>query len=220
MRDFPIFTTEYGVSTLVLREIPYRKEAYIHIRGVQEGNEAAHLRECAAFCRMAGADRVLAAGEGLGEYPVYTSVLQMHGPVSADPENLANLFPVTESTVSKWREIHNRAMAGVDNAGTLEKRDEEKILKSGSAYFVHEAGALLGIGWVEDGTLLAVAATKSGAGERIMHTLMSLIEEDTMTLEVASTNHRAIRLYERLGFVVTGERIRWHDVTGVLERIL
>jgi len=218
MRDFPIFETEYGVSSLVLREIPYRNEAYIHIRGVQQGKEAEHLQECAAFCRMAGADRIFAAGEGLQDYPVYTAVLQMRGSTHSDPEKLESLFPVTEKTVSQWREIHNRAMAGVDNGGTLEKRDEDRILKSGGAYFIHRNGTLLGIGWLEGCSLQAVAAVERGAGERIMHTLMSFIGEDTMTLEVASTNRRAIRLYEKLGFFAVEQRIVWHDVTAAAER--
>jgi len=212
MRDFPIFETEYGVSSLALREIPYRNEAYIHIRAVQEGKEAEHLRECISFCRMAGAERIFAAGSGLETYPVYTAVLEMRGSVRFEPEMVENLFPVTEATVSRWREIHNRAMAGVDNGGTLEKRDEDEILKSGGAYFIHKNGGILGIGWIADNRLLAVAAVERGAGERIMHTLMSIIREEAMTLEVASTNHRALRLYERLGFAATGERIRWHWV--------
>ena len=32
MRDFPMFTTENGVGSLVLREIPYRGVAYVTIR--------------------------------------------------------------------------------------------------------------------------------------------------------------------------------------------
>ena len=47
-----------------------------------------------------------------------------------------------------------------------------------------------------------------------MHTLMSLDEGGQITLEVASTNERAIRLYERLGFVKTREINRWYRVLG------
>ena len=78
------------------------------------------------------------------------------------------------------------------------------------AYFVHRDGELLGIGWLDDCKLLAVAAVKSGAGEVVMHTLMSLVEEDQMTLEVASTNTRAIRLYEKLGFQQVGIRPNYY----------
>ena len=45
-----------------------------------------------------------------------------------------------------------------------------------------------------------------------MHTMMSLLEEEQITLEVASTNERAIHLYEKLGFVKTAELSRWYQV--------
>lgn len=215
MRNFPIFTTEYGVSSLILKEIPYRNEAYIRIRDVQPGQLREHLNECVSFCRMAGAKKVYAAGDGLESYPLYTSVLEMRGTAWVDREKLACLFPVTEATVSGWREIYNKSMASVDNAGTLEAKEESRITESVGAYFIHDSGELLGIGWLDDCRLLAVAAVQPGAGERLMHTLMSLVEGDTMTLEVASTNEKAIRLYEKLGFLKTVELTAWHDVTGI-----
>ena len=214
MRDFPIFTTEYGVSSLVLREIPYRKEAYIHILDLQEGMLEPHLQECAAFCRMAGAEKIYASGKALEHLPVYTDVLEMRADARTDSDMTAALFPVTQSTASQWREIYNRAMAGVDTARTLEQRDEKKLLESTGAYFVHEDGVLLGIGWVEDGKLLAVASVEKRAGERILRALMTLCPEGTMTLEVASTNRRAIALYERMGFVPVRLANRWHLVSG------
>ena len=45
MRDFPIFSTETGVSSLTLKEIPYKKQAYIRIQDVQPGALQEHLRE-------------------------------------------------------------------------------------------------------------------------------------------------------------------------------
>ena len=213
MRDFPIFTTEYGVSSLVLKEIPYRNEAYIRIRDVQEAFFDDHLAECVSFCRMCGAERIYAEGNGkLERYPLYTAVYRMTGTARSDDEKIASLFPVTEETVGKWRQIYNEAMRTVDNAGTLESREEKQILESGGAYFVHKAGELRGIFWLEDNKLLAVAAVKKGAGETVMHTMMSLLEGETMEVEVASTNHRAIRLYEKLGFVKTAEISRWYRV--------
>ena len=213
MRDFPIFTTEFGVSSLILKEIPYRKEAYIRIRDVQKDYFAEHLAECVSFCRMCGAQRIFAEGnERLAEYPLFTSVCLMRGKACPEQEKMANLFPVTEQTVSRWRTIYNEAMRGVDNAGTLESREEKQILDSGSAYFVHRNGELLGIFWLEGTKLLAIASVKKGAGEIIMHTMMSLLEGEQIQLEVASTNAQAIRLYERLGFLKTAELCRWHQV--------
>ena len=212
MRDFPVFTTDYGISSLILREIPYRAEAYIHIQDVQPDGFEEHLKECVAFCRMAGADRVFVCGHELAKkYPLHISVLEMRGTAWVDPEKLENLFPVTEQTVGRWRSLMNERLRGVDNAATLTTADEKKILQSGGAYFVHHEGELLGLGLMEDTKLLLVAAVKSGAGERVMHTLMSLVEGADMTIEVASTNDRAIRLYEKLGFLRTRECIRWYN---------
>lgn len=213
MRDFPFFTTDFGIASLVLKQIPYRQEAYITLLEVQPDGLDDHLRECVAFCRMAGAERIYAKGHPeLERYPLHTAVLEMRGTAWVDKEKLENLFPVTEATVSRWRQIYNERMKTVDNAGTLEARDEKEILESGGAYFVHHEGELLGIGWLEDTKLLAVAAVKPGAGERVMHTLMSLVEGADMTLEVASTNEKAIRLYEKLGFLKTKEISKWYRV--------
>ena len=215
MRDFPIFTTEYGVSSLILKEIPYRNEAYIRIRDVQEDFFEDHLSECISFCRICGAQRIFAEGNHLLDtYPVYTAVYEMRGTACPQEDKMASLFPVTEGTVGKWRTIYNESMRRVDNAGTLESRDEKQILDSGSAYFVHEAGNLLGIFWMDGNKLLAIASVKKGSGETVMHTMMSLFPDEQITLEVASTNEPAIRLYERLGFVKTAQLTCWYDVTG------
>ena len=213
MRDFPMFPTEYGLASLVLKEIPYREEAYITVLDVQPDGLEEHLKECVSFCRMAGAEKVYAKGhEDLEQYPLHTAVYEMRGVAQADPEHMACLFPVTAETVTRWRSIYNERMAGVDNAGTMTGRDEKTILESGGAYFVHDNGNLLGIGWLEDTKLLAVASVVPGAGQRVVRTLMTLVEGADMTLEVASTNERAIRLYEKLGFLKTREISRWYRV--------
>lgn len=211
MRDFPVFTTEYGVASLVLKEIPYKETAYILIRDSLEPEKL--VAECVSFCRAVGAEHIYATGhEVLEKYPLYTSILEMHGTAWVDGEKIQSLFPVTEQTVGRWREIYNERMSAVDNSGTLESRDEKRILESGGAYFVHSCGELLGIGWLEEETLLAVASVRPGAGEMVMHSLMSLVEGASMTLEVASTNEKAIRLYEKLGFIKTREISRWYRV--------
>lgn len=213
MRDFPIFTTEFGVSSLFLKEIPYRGEAYIQIQDVQEGFAREHLAECAAFCRSAGAEHIFATGKEVPEdFPLHAAILQMRGTAWVDPDRLEQLFPVTEATVGRWREIYNEKLRAVDCAATLTAAEETQILSSGGAYFVHHEGQLLGIGWLEDPQLRTVAAVQPGAGERVMHTLMSLMEGADMTLEVASTNHRAIRLYEKLGLLTVGETKRWYRI--------
>lgn len=211
MRDFEIFTTEYGVSSLILREIPYRKTAYIRVQSCAEEDREQHLRECAAFCRAAGAERILALGEPMPRgWEPECRILRMQGEARVIPEMLESLFPVTEATVKRWRELYNERMRSVDNARTLELGDEKDILKSGGAYFVHRNGKLLGIGWMEENKLLAIAALEPGAGERVMNTLLSLAEGAQVELEVADTNRRAIALYERMGFVTTSVASQWY----------
>lgn len=206
-----MFDTEFGIASLVLKEIPYKGLAYIILREVWDAEGL--LGECVSFCRMAGAEMICAAGhDSLVKYPLYTTVLEMRGEAAVDKDHLKSLFPVTEATVSRWREIYNEKMRSIDNTATLTAFDEKRILESGGAYFVHENGDLLGIGWLEDTTLLAVAAARPGAGSVVMNTLMSLVEGAQMTLEVASTNEKAIHLYEKLGFIKTKEISRWYRI--------
>ena len=213
MKDFPFFSTYFGVAGLVLKEIPYRGEAYIRVRDAVPGKLNQLVEACASFCRMAGAERVYAQGHPqLSRRPLHTAVLEMSGTAWVEEGKLASLFPVTEETAARWRYLCNGAMGNVDNAATLEARDEEEILRAPGAYFVHDSGRLLGIGWLRDGELLALAAMEKGAGERVLHSMMSLAEGEPIRLEVASTNTKAIRLYERLGFVTVGEKSRWYVV--------
>ena len=209
MKDIPVFTTEWGVASLLLKEIPYRGIAYVRIQDVQPGHTKELCGECAAFCRMAGAEMVIASGKGeLEGFPFYASVLVMRLSGFGRELTDACLFPVTERTVGRWREIYNGKMRSVDYAQTLEARDEKKILASGGAYFVHREGTLLGIGWMEGEELRAVASCVPGMGETVVRALLTLSPGDTATLQVASTNTRARRLYERMGFITIGEKDR------------
>lgn len=208
MKDIPFFTSEYGVASLALGEVPYRQTAYIRVRQVADGALRELIAECAGFCRAAGAEAIYWTGAETSDEP-HCVIYEMRGTAWVDADKLESLFPVTDATVARWREIFNRRMKDVDHAATLTAFDEKRIVESGGAYFVHRDGELLGIGWLEDTKLLAIAAVKPGAGERVAHTLMSLVEGAFMTLEVASTNEKAIRLYERLGFLKTAQLEKW-----------
>ena len=211
MKDFPMFTTEFGIASLVLREIPYRGEAFILIQDTLQPDEL--LAECISFCRICGAEKIYARGHEIVEkYPLHCIVYEMRGRAEVDETKVENLWPVTEETVTQWRELMNEKMRPVDNSGTLEKKGEREILDSGGAYFVHHEGELLGAGWLVDNELRLVASCKAGMGERVCHTLFSLIPGQEVKLDVVSTNTRAIRLYEKLGLIRTSERRRWHRV--------
>ena len=211
MKDIPMFTTEYGIASLVLKEIPYRQEAYIIIQASEEPEEL--LKECVTFCRMCGAEKIYARGLGLPEsYPLHCIICEMCGTVSPAEEKVKHLWPVTAENVEQWRKLINEKMASVDNAATLERRDEKEILESGGAYFVHDSGELLGAGWIAEGELKLIVSVKKGVGKCVLHTLLSTVPDETIRIQVASTNAPAIRLYEQTGFVTTGEINRWYHV--------
>lgn len=211
MKDIPVFDTETGVSSLMLREIPYKRIAYVKVHSVQAGGLAEHIGECVSFCRMCGAEHVFASGhEALKTWKHHCDLIPMALALT-DIKPEANLFPVTEQTVDRWRDIYNERMASVDNAATMTAFDGKEIC-AGGAYFVHDRGELLGIGWLRGSEVLCIASVKPGAGERVLRTLLTAADSDRAVLEVASTNQRAIRLYEKLGFVRYGEARSWYTI--------
>ena len=211
MRDFPVFTTENGVGRLVLKEIPYRGIAYITIHESPFPTE--FLNECIDFCRVAGAKTIYAKGHSVVEaYPFHASVLQMSAAIDMIPETDASIFPITEKTISLWREIYNDRMKDVDNAAYMSEYLSEELLKRGDGYFVHRDGELLGIGIAADEKIDCVATVKRGCGREVVSALTHALISDRVILDVASTNHRAIRLYESLGFIKIAELSKWYKI--------
>ena len=211
MKDIPMFTTEYGVASLFLREITYRGRAHIKIQSTLEPEKL--LEECVSFCRMCGAEWIDAAGdEYLEKYPLITSILAMQCDRSRIGETDACLFPVTEQTLQQWLDIYNERMKDIPNAAYMDSKDGRELLKSGDGYFIHRDGHLLGIGKAKDDFIDTVIAVVPGAGETVVQALCSNLQGDTVKLWVASANLRAVKLYERMGFVPTKELSRWHQI--------
>ncbi len=211
MRDIPMFTSEYGVASLFLKEIPYRGRAHIKIQSSLEPDKL--LAECIGFCRACGAEWIDAAGHAyLESYPLITSLSLMTRPLEGLPSLDACLFPMTEATMQTWLDICNERMANIPNAAFLDKKDGKELLEKGSAYFVHREGTLLGIGVVGGDFIDTVIAVEPGAGEAVVRALATVLTEDIVRLKVADANTRAVRLYERLGFVKVQELSRWYRV--------
>ena len=213
MRDIPMFTSEYGVASLFLKEIPYRGRAHIKIQSSLDPEKL--LEECVGFCRACGAEWIDAAGhEYLENYPLITSLSLMTRPLEGLPSMDGCLFPMTEATMQQWLDIYNERMANIPNAAFMDSRDGKELLQKGSAYFVHRDGTLLGIGVAAGDFIDTVIAVKPGAGETVVGALASILTEDTVRLMVADANTRAVKLYERLGFVKVKELSRWYLVFG------
>ena len=211
MRDIPMFTTQAGIASLFLKEIPYTQTAYVRLHSFADINLL--LEECRDFCRAAGAGRIYAAGEGIPEnYPLHTDILEMQALKCNLPETEAMLLPVREESLECWRQHYNERMKDVPNAAWLGKHDAQEILKEGSAYFVHNDDAPIGIGMVRGDMLMAAASLRKGAGRDVVLALSELVVGDTVRLEVASANQPAVRLYERLGFLITTKKIAWYKI--------
>lgn len=205
-----MFTTEYGVASLGLAQIPYQAVAYIRVRSCAPGKTDELIAQCVAFCRACGAERIFAAGEGLQHYPLDCTILELRGSVSEG--ECATLRPVTHENYELWRQIANERMASVDHHATITHDFARDLPQSGGAYFVCDGETMLGIGLVQGQTLQLLASTQRGAGERVLRTLMKVLPREGFRLEVASTNLPARALYARLGFSVSAEKVRWYRV--------
>lgn len=211
MKDLPVFITDNGAASLVLREIPYQGDAYVTIRDSREPEKL--LEDCVTLCRAAGAVRVYATGHSVVEkYPFRTSVFRMVCATEAVGDTDAALFPVQEKTLEDWRQLYNKKISHVPNGAWMTQKEAEQMLVAGEGYFVHREGKALGIGRVEGHMLRFVASVEKGAGCDVVRALCHAAFGDTVELVVASSNKKAVRLYERLGFVKTVELFRWHQV--------
>ena len=211
MKDIPVFDTEHGVASLFLREIPYRQRAHIKIQSSLDPEKL--LDECVAFCRMCGAEWIDAAGhEYLEKYPLITALYSMTCPKASLADTDACVFPVTEENLQHWVDICNERMKDVPNFAWMDMAQGREMLKEGDGYFIHKDGKLLGIGRASGEVIDTVISVIPGMGETVLLALASLLDTDIVRLQVASENHRAIRLYERLGFIKVKELSRWYRV--------
>ncbi len=209
MRDIPVFTTEYGTASLILGQIPYRGCAYIRLLASQQ--PLMLLKESVAFCRACGAERFYATGhEALAALPLYTSLISMACSLDTIPQTDAALFPLLPENAAQWQSIYNESMASVPLAAYMTDRDLQQLLADGSGYFIHREGHLLGIGKAAGSRLDAIVSSIPGSGAEIVSALCSILTEDTVQLEVADQNKRAMALYRKLGFLATGEKERWY----------
>lgn len=211
MRDLPLFTTENGVGSLVLKEIPYSGIAYVTIRDSSFPTE--FLNECLEFCRAVGAECVYASGDVVLEnYQFVTSVVEMRASLDSIPQSDASLFPVTAQSLSRWCEIYNSKMKNVDNASYMSVNAGIEMLKRGNGYFIHRDGKIIGIGIAGDNRIECVASVVPGGGKEVVSVLAHALLEECAILEVASTNQKAIRLYESMGFIKTVEISKWYKI--------
>ena len=209
MKDIPLFTTEYGAASLILRELPYRGIAYVRLLATEQPVQL--LEECIGFCRACGAEKIYATGSpALEQYPLHTAVVLLQCPKDRLGATAATLCPVVSDTVELWRTIYNKKMLSVPNAAYMTTADAKNLLSDG--YFILRDGQRIGIGKASCGKIDAVIALSLGAGTDCVRALGTLTQTGSICLEVATANEKAMKLYQKLGFFQTRELSRWYQV--------
>ena len=222
MKDIPIFTGQYGCASLILREIPYKKQAYVLVRSVLEGKMRLFLEECREFCIAAGAETVSAsADEPLPFLPHIHDMLELTVRKAELPplDKRVALLPVTRQNASEYQEIYNLLFRDIPNAATCTGSDLERLIQTGSARLAAVDGQIAGIGETDSSELRAIGVLPQyrGLGAPLALTLIENISVDPITLRVSSSNTRALRLYEKLNFHVSGCLSRWYALVSSKE---
>ena len=192
MKDLPIFTGCCGIATLILHEIPYRKEAYVLVRSVFTTPEE-FMEECESFCRAAGADRIYYGGKGdFASCSVYASLMERSVPLKSLPSTDAVASAAASEEEETWLSFYRKRFAAVPAATGCPSMD--------GIYFIRQGGEIIGLGQVKDSEICAVASLKPHAGADCVCALAACCSGETITLLCAEQNEPAMKLYDSLGF--------------------
>ena len=211
MKNIPLFTTQSGIASLILEQIPFNKTAYIRIQSSMDLE--IFLQECVVFCRAVGAEKIYAAGEGLTEKDgPCASVIRMVRERTGIPEGTLNLIPLNREHLEIFRSIYNRTMCKIPNASGMSVQDIEGIYEDGSGYLVYQFEEMVGIGIANGEWIHTIISLKKGMGEAIMRTLISALAGVWVRVELIDSNLPAKTLYERMGFSVYETVSKWHRI--------
>lgn len=221
MNNIPVFMSQGGTATLILREIPHKQTAYIILRTVLPENLRLMIGECAAFCRDCGAEHCFVSAPdssiSLHGTPSH-SILRMAAAKASLPAcgSPFSLVPMTPDNDSIYQRIYNRCFRQVSNAVTYDQAQIQRIYREGQQAFLALApdGTPCGMGELHGSELAAVGLLPEyqglGKGKPLVLTLLSHCPGPDVTLTVASDNPAALGLYRSLGFAVTGTESVWY----------
>lgn len=211
MNNISIFDTENGVGSLIVKDVPYTRTAYVKIESVSFLD--AYLEECVSFCRALGAEQIYAAGhDRLCTYPYHTTVICMECPRRELQDTDSKLIAVSEETLQQWLEIYRGKMQRIPNAAYMSEADGRQMLRRKDGYYIYRDDILLGIGVAAGKTIDLVASLQPGAGRQIVLALNKALAGETAALEVAAENEKAMRLYKDLGFKQTAVKSSWYKI--------
>ena len=202
MRDIPLFTVTDGMATLILHEIPFRKEAFVWIRTVF-GSVEGLVKECTGFCKAAGAEKVYFSGDmDLSSFPVHARLIYRSVQKSLLPSTQAIALPVENE--ERWLASYRHAFRSVPVAQSTPSQE--------GRYDVFLEGNFIGIGQIQGGMLMSVASMEKGRGQDCLCALAAHGQGDFLRLVCAEENIPAMNLYDRLGF--TKEKVKevWYSL--------
>ena len=215
MKNIPMFTSAYGLATLILKEIPWNGHAYILIRSVWNGQIAELLEECRGFCRAVGAEEICASWETETLPAVHAfDMLEMTCPKAElpMPQRTVELEQVTPETAEDYLRIYNQCFRQVPAAASYDKKSLQPLYGEELAWLARVDGSFAAVAEISREGLEGVAVLPEfrGLGYDLLCTVLPMVPSLQVKLKVASTNSQAIRLYERLGFAETGVQRRWY----------
>lgn len=229
MNDIPAFTGCGGVSTLILREIPYKNTAFVMVRAFERDTLDEHLQEAASLCAFAGAKSVFASAEGTELYPGREpdyKMLRLKLECCVAGEESLSFEPLTADNMEEYIRIYNACFGDMLSAETL---SEKKIVpcidnahrQCGIYYMNGKPAAVSDVEFADaDGSaeLNAVAVLpecRGGTGAEIVKKIASDCADrgiKTLWINVMSTNAAALRLYEKSGAALEKVLSCWYKV--------
>ena len=215
MKNIPMFTSSYGVATLILREIGWSGHAYVLVRSVWNGQAAQLLEECRGFCRAVGAEEIYACWD-TNELPADHAydMIAMIRPKAGLPEPArpVELEQITPETAEDYLRIYNQCFRQVPSAASYDRKSLEPLYGEDLAWLARVDGVFAGVAEISKEGLegIAVLPAFRGLGRDLALSVLPMVPSTTLRLKVASTNDRAMALYDRLGFVPEKLERRWY----------
>lgn len=190
MRDIPLFTATDGMASLILHEIPFRREAYVWIRTLY-GSLKGLMGECAGFCKAAGAEQVYFSGElDFAGFPIHAKLIYRSIPRKRLPATLATALPTQD--LDRWLSLYRERFRFVPAAQSTPSTE--------GCYDISLNGELIGIGQLQGGMLMSLASLKPGMGKDCLCALAANTDSPLLRLVCAEENLPAMKLYDKLGF--------------------
>ncbi len=230
MKDIPIFSGCGGISTLILREIPYKKTAFIMVRTWESSGLEDHLAQAAELCRFAGAERIYAAADSgsisPSREPNY-KMLSMATELKPLPDHLP--YPgltrqaLDPDCMDEYISLYNLCFSQLTSAITFTAQlASEAVDDPHRQCFLYrlngKPAAVSDLSVDSSARLNAIGVAPSfrgGLGMAIMKSIMADAAEggcSKLCVSVMSTNLPALRLYEKLGFKPDGQEICWYTI--------